>query len=47
MDAEYYRGTTGELLTEHYGEFTTEDTFAVGYNTGFGSGYYTEIRRGA
>ena len=39
MEAEYYRGTVGELMTEHYGEFTSENTVIVGFNTGFGSGY--------
>jgi len=39
MQAECYRGTMGELLTEHYGEFTPSNTVVVGFNPGFGSGF--------
>ena len=39
MQVECYRGTLGELLTEHYGEFTPDNTVVIGFNPGFGSGF--------
>lgn len=39
MQVECYRGTLGELLTEHYGEFSPGNTVVVGFNPGFGSGF--------